>query len=47
MDVAGKRVVVSLRGRCGQGRSSEGTIRNLVERVLREHGEADIGVEEA
>ena len=42
VDVDGKRVVVSLR--C---RSSEVTIRNLVERVLREHVEADIVVEEA
>ena len=47
VDVDGKRVVVSLRGRCSQCRSSEVTIRNLVERVLREHVEADIVVEEA
>ena len=47
VDVDGKRVVVSLRGRCAQCRSSEVTIRNLVERVLREHVEADIVVEEA
>ena len=47
VDVDGKRVVVSLRGRCAPCRSSEVTIRNLVERVLREHVEADIVVEEA
>lgn len=47
VDVDGKRVVVSLRGRCSQCRSSEVTIHNLVERMLREHVEPDIVVEEA
>lgn len=47
VDVDGKRVLVALRGRCAQCRSSEVTIRNLVERLLREHVEADIVVEEA
>lgn len=47
VEVDGKRVTVSLRGRCSQCRSSEVTIRNLVERLLREHVEPDIVVEEA
>ena len=47
VDVDGLRVVVSLRGRCAQCRSSEVTIRDLVQRLLREHVEADIVVEEA
>ena len=47
VDVDGLRVVVSLRGRCAQCRSSEVTIRELVQRLLREHVEADIVVEEA
>ena len=47
VDVDGLRVVVSLRGRCAQCRSSEVTIRDLVQRMLREHVEADIVVEEA
>ena len=47
VDVDGLRVVVSLRGRCAQWRSSEVTIRDLVQRLLREHVEADIVVEEA
>ena len=47
VDVDGKRVTVSLRGRCSHCRSSEVTIRNLVERLLREHVEPDIVVEEA
>ncbi len=46
VDVDGKRVSVALRGRCAQCRSSEVTIRNLVERLLREHVEPDIVVEE-
>ena len=37
VDVDGLRVVVSLRGRCAQCRSSEVTIRDLVQRLLREH----------
>ena len=47
VDVDGRRVVVSLRGRCAQCRSSDVTIRNLVERLLREHVEPDLSVEEA
>ncbi|MDO5484111.1 MAG: NifU family protein, partial [Desulfovibrionaceae bacterium] len=47
VDVDGKRVLVSLHGRCAQCRSSEVTIRDLVERLLREHVEPDIVVEEA
>lgn len=46
VDVDGKRVSVSLHGRCSQCRSSEVTIRNLVEKLLREHVEPDIVVEE-
>ena len=45
--VDGLRVVVSLRGRCAQCRSSDVTIRDLVQRLLREHVEPDIVVEEA
>ena len=47
IDVDGKRVVVSLHGRCSQCRSSNVTIANLVQRLLREHVEPDIVVEEA
>lgn len=47
VDVDGRRVVVSLLGRCAQCRASDVTIRNLVERLLREHVEPDIVVEEA
>ncbi|BAV91998.1 Fe-S cluster assembly protein NifU [Candidatus Desulfovibrio trichonymphae] len=47
VDVDDRRVVVSLRGRCAQCRSSDVTIRNLVERLLREHVEPDLTVEEA
>ena len=47
VDVDGLRVVVSLRGRCAQCRSSDVTIRDLVQRLLREHVEPDIVVEEA
>ena len=46
VDVDGKRVSVSLHGRCAQCRSSEVTIRNLVEKMLREQIEPDIVVEE-
>ncbi len=46
IDVDGKRVQVALRGRCSQCRSSEVTIRNLVEKKLREHVEPDLVVEE-
>ncbi|MDE5833697.1 MAG: Fe-S cluster assembly protein NifU [Desulfovibrio sp.] len=47
VDVDGKRVLVSLRGRCSQCKSSEVTLRDLVEKTLREHVEPDIIVEEA
>ncbi len=47
VDVDGPRVVVSLRGRCSQCRSSHVTIKELVEKLLREHVAADITVEEA
>lgn len=47
VDVDGKRVVVALHGRCSQCRSSNVTIGNLVQRLLREHVEPDIVVEEA
>lgn len=46
VDVDGNKVSVSLHGRCSQCRSSEVTIRNLVEKMLREHVEPDIVVEE-
>ncbi|OXS27823.1 MAG: Fe-S cluster assembly protein NifU [Desulfovibrio sp. MES5] len=47
VDVDGMRVVVSLRGRCAQCRSSDVTIRDLVQRLLRENVEPDLVVEEA
>ena len=46
VDVDGSRVKVSLHGRCSQCKASEVTIRNLVEKALREHVEPDIVVEE-
>lgn len=46
VDVDGKRISVALHGRCSQCRSSEVTIRNLVEKMLREQVEPDIVVEE-
>ncbi|MDR3357477.1 MAG: Fe-S cluster assembly protein NifU [Desulfovibrio sp.] len=46
VDVDGHRVMVGLRGRCSQCRSSDVTIRNLVEKLLREHVEPDLVVEE-
>lgn len=46
VDVDGKRISVSLHGRCSQCRSSEVTIRNLVEKMLRDHVEPDLIVEE-
>jgi NifU-like protein len=46
VDVDGHRVVVTLKGRCSQCRSSDVTIANLVERLLREHVEPEIVVEE-
>lgn len=47
VDVDGKRIIVALKGRCSQCRSSEVTIHNLVEKLLRENVEPDIVVEEA
>ncbi|WP_303192877.1 Fe-S cluster assembly protein NifU, partial [uncultured Desulfovibrio sp.] len=47
VDVDGPRVVVSLRGRCSQCRASDVTIRDLVQKALREHVEPEIVVEEA
>jgi NifU-like protein len=47
VDVDGPRVVVALRGRCANCRSSDVTICNLVQKLLREHVEADIVVVEA
>lgn len=47
VDVDGKRVAVSLRGRCAQCRVSDVTLHDLVERKLREQVEPDLVVEEA
>ncbi len=47
MDVEGSTVYVTLRGRCAQCRSSQVTIKNLVEKTLQEHVEASIVVKEA
>jgi NifU-like protein len=47
IDVDGPRVQVALRGRCAQCRSSQVTVKNLVEKMLREHVSPDIIVEEA
>ena len=47
VDVDGPRVGVSLRGRCSQCRASDVTIRDLVQKALREHVEPEIVVEEA
>lgn len=47
VDVDGPRVVVSLGGRCAQCRSGSVTLHDLVERLLREHVDKDIVVEEA
>ncbi len=47
VDVDGKRVIVSLGGRCAQCRASAVTLHDLVERLLREHVEPDLIVEEA
>ena len=46
VDMDGNKAIVSLRGRCSQCRSSQVTIKNLVEKTLREHVEPDIIVEE-
>ncbi len=46
VDVDGKRVLVTLKGKCSNCRSSEVTIRNLVEKMLHDHVEPDIIVEE-
>ncbi len=47
VDVEGSKVFVTLRGRCAQCRSSQVTIKNLVEKALQEHVEPNIVVEEA
>ncbi len=47
VDVDGSTVYVTLRGRCAQCRSSQVTIKNLVEKTLQEHVEAAITVQEA
>ena len=47
VDVDGKRVIVSLGGRCAQSRASAVTLHDLVQRLLREHVEPDLIVEEA
>lgn len=47
VDVDGKRVLVSLGGRCAQCRASAVTLHDLVQRTLREQVEDDITVEEA
>ncbi len=47
IDVEGLKVYVTLRGRCTECRSSQLTIKNLVEKNLREHVDDQIVVEEA
>lgn len=47
MDMDGARVTVALRGRCSQCRSSLVTIKELVEKTLREQVDPAITVEEA
>ena len=47
VDVDGKRVIVSLGGRCAQCRARAVTLHDLVQRLLREHVEPDLIVEEA
>ena len=47
VDVDGKRVIVSLGGRCAQCRASAVTLHDLVQRLLGEHVEPDLIVEEA
>lgn len=46
VDVDGKRVIVTLKGKCSGCKASEVTIRNLVEKTLKDHVEPDIIVEE-
>ena len=46
VDVEGPLVTVSLRGKCGNCRSSELTLRNVVEKTLRELVSSDIQVRE-
>lgn len=46
VDVDGKRVMVTLKGKCSGCKASEVTIRNLVEKTLKDHVEPDIIVEE-
>ncbi len=47
VDVDGTKVYVTLRGRCAQCRSSQVTIKNLVEKTLQEQVDPDLSVEEA
>lgn len=46
VDLDGKKVLVSLGGRCAQCRASHVTLQNLVQKLLRENVEADLIVEE-
>ena len=47
VDVEGPLVTVALRGKCGSCRSSQLTLKNVVEKALREYVSADIDVREA
>jgi len=47
VDVEGPLVTVALRGKCGNCRSSQVTLKNVVEKALREYVSADIEVREA
>jgi len=47
VDVEGPLVTVALRGKCGSCRSSQLTLKNVVEKALREYVSADIEVREA
>ena len=47
VDVEGPLVTVALRGKCGSCKSSQLTLKNIVERSLREYVSADIEVREA
>ncbi len=47
VDVDGPLVTVTLRGKCGSCRSSALTLKNVVEKTLREQVSADIQVQEA
>ena len=47
VDVEGPLVTVALRGKCGTCRSSRLTLKNVVEKALRDHVSADIVVQDA